>query len=180
MAIVVVAILACAGIGVAVYEVTKDNGNHGDRTVTDIRGREVSIPNEVNKVVCVSAGALRMVSYFDIDRVVGVTDEQRCQFRRQLQPGNHRRLRRQDHVMTMSAVPATQGDDGHCADHIHHHQGVDVLDNIGENWHRSSARAEVYFIRFHADLRQADKTVGEVLKMNQGRRTRRRDRESVR
>ncbi len=69
--IAVVAILAVAGIGLAVYKFTGDDSK-GDRTVTDIRGREVSIPDKVDKVVCVSAGALRMVSYFDIDRVVGV------------------------------------------------------------------------------------------------------------
>jgi len=74
LAIAAVAIIAVAGIAVAVFLVTNDNGNSdsGDRVVTDIRGREVTIPNEVNKVVCVSAGALRMVSYFDIDKVVGV------------------------------------------------------------------------------------------------------------
>ena len=70
--IAVVAVLIVGGIGFAAYKLTSDDDKKGDRTVTDIRGREVTIPNEVNKVVCVSAGALRMVSYFDIDRVVGV------------------------------------------------------------------------------------------------------------
>jgi iron complex transport system substrate-binding protein len=73
LAIIAVLILIVAGAAVAVV-VMNDNGSKdaGDRTVTDIRGREVTIPNDVKKVVCVSAGALRMVSYFDIDRVVGV------------------------------------------------------------------------------------------------------------
>ena len=70
--ITVVAVLLVGGIGFAAYKLTSDDDQKGDRTVTDIRGREVTIPNEVNKVVCVSAGALRMVSYFDIDRVVGI------------------------------------------------------------------------------------------------------------
>lgn len=72
IAIATVLIIVAAGVGIGAYVLTNDDGNSGDRTVTDIRGREVSIPGEVNKVVCVSAGALRMVSYFDIDRVVGV------------------------------------------------------------------------------------------------------------
>ncbi len=72
MAIIAVLIIIVAAAAVAVVVLKDDGGKSGDRTVTDIRGREVTIPNEVNKVVCVSAGALRMVSYFDIDRVVGV------------------------------------------------------------------------------------------------------------
>lgn len=71
IAVLAVVIVVIAGVGVAAVAIANGN-NGGDRTVTDIRGREVTIPNEVNKVVCVSAGALRMVSYFDIDRVVGV------------------------------------------------------------------------------------------------------------
>lgn len=72
IAVVVVAILAIAGIGAIAFMAVNDDENHGDRTVVDIRGREVSIPNVVDEVICVSAGALRMVSYFDIDSVVGV------------------------------------------------------------------------------------------------------------
>ncbi|MBQ3736439.1 MAG: hypothetical protein II855_05850, partial [Candidatus Methanomethylophilaceae archaeon] len=72
IAIAVVAVLVVAGAGFGIYQLTKDSDSKGDRTVTDIRGREVSIPGDVQKVVCVSAGALRMVSYFDIDKVVGI------------------------------------------------------------------------------------------------------------
>lgn len=73
IAIIAVVIIAVAAVGVAAF-VLSNNGSDdsGDRTVTDIRGREVTIPQDVKKVVCVSAGALRMVSYFDIDRVVGI------------------------------------------------------------------------------------------------------------
>ena len=42
-------------------------------TVTDMLGRKVKIPEKVNKVVCVRAGALRLLSYLDAaDMVAGV------------------------------------------------------------------------------------------------------------
>ena len=74
VAIIAVIIVVVAAVAVAAVVMSNGNGggDSGDRVVTDIRGREVTIPQDVNKVVCVSAGALRMVSYFDIDRVVGI------------------------------------------------------------------------------------------------------------
>ncbi|MBE6518937.1 MAG: hypothetical protein E7Z70_05295 [Thermoplasmata archaeon] len=71
IAIIAVIIIAVAAVGVAAVVLSNDDDS-GDRIITDIRGREVSIPQDVKKIVCVSAGALRMVSYFDIDRVVGI------------------------------------------------------------------------------------------------------------
>jgi len=173
MAIVVVAILACAGIGVAVYEVTKDNGNHGDRTVTDIRGREVSIPNEVNKVVCVSAGALRMVSYFDIDRVVGVDSMDKGTSG---SADNYNlatyRVAYGDKIKEMTDVGGASNfkemmDTG--ADVIFTTtEGVDVLDNIQEKTGIPviGLRAEVYFdLDSMQTFAKQMKLIGEVLKM---------------
>ena len=173
MAIVVVAILACAGIGVAVYEVTKDNGNHGDRTVTDMRGREVSIPNEVNKVVCVSAGALRMVSYFDIDRVVGVDSMDKGTSG---SADNYNlatyRVAYGDKIKEMTDVGGASNfkemmDTG--ADVIFTTtEGVDVLDNIQEKTGIPviGLRAEVYFdLDSMQTFAKQMKLIGEVLKM---------------
>ncbi len=45
----------------------------GFRDITDIRGRVVTIPNEIDRVVCVAAGSLRLMSYMGAsDLVVGI------------------------------------------------------------------------------------------------------------
>jgi len=45
----------------------------GFREITDIRGRVVTIPNEIDSVVCIAAGSLRLMSYMGAsDLVVGI------------------------------------------------------------------------------------------------------------
>lgn len=53
-----------------------NTSNSGDTTVVDMLGRTISYnKNEVNKVVCIGAGALRYYSYIcDVNKLVGVED----------------------------------------------------------------------------------------------------------
>ncbi len=52
--------------------------NVGERTVTDVYGREVTIPEKVESIVCVGSGALRMAAYLDLnDMLVGVEEADR-------------------------------------------------------------------------------------------------------
>ena len=44
-------------------------------TVTDMRGREITVPGEINRVIALDAGALRLLSYLDAtDKVIAVED----------------------------------------------------------------------------------------------------------
>jgi len=44
-----------------------------ERTITDIRGREINIPEEINSIIALGACSLRMISYFDsIDKIIAV------------------------------------------------------------------------------------------------------------
>ncbi len=50
-----------------------DNDNLVGDTITDIRGREIQIPEEINSIIALGACALRIISYFDsIDKVIAV------------------------------------------------------------------------------------------------------------
>jgi len=66
------AVVVLLGVGIGAFILLSDDTIEGDFTVKDMRGRSVGIPADVEKVVCISAGALRFVSYFDMDKVVGV------------------------------------------------------------------------------------------------------------
>ena len=47
----------------------------GSRTITDGTGRDVSLPAEIERVICIGAGTLRQVAYMKAaDRVVGVEE----------------------------------------------------------------------------------------------------------
>ncbi|RLI76967.1 iron ABC transporter substrate-binding protein [Archaeoglobales archaeon] len=47
-------------------------------TVKDMLGRDVKIPKEVNRIVCIGPGALRLIVYLDAtDKVVGVEDAEK-------------------------------------------------------------------------------------------------------
>ncbi len=47
----------------------------GERTVTDMRGRSVTIPGEIGSLIAVDAGSLRLITYLDrADRVIAVED----------------------------------------------------------------------------------------------------------
>ena len=52
---------------------SRENG--AGRTVTDLAGRKVSVPNDVQRLVALGPGALRLVAYLGAtDRVVGIED----------------------------------------------------------------------------------------------------------
>ncbi|WP_421078536.1 iron ABC transporter substrate-binding protein [Methanothermococcus sp. Ax23] len=58
--------------GVAINEDT------GKIKITDMLGREVEVPKDVNKIVCVGPGCLRLITYLNAtDRVVGVEDAEK-------------------------------------------------------------------------------------------------------
>ncbi|MDO5837538.1 MAG: ABC transporter substrate-binding protein [Methanomassiliicoccales archaeon] len=73
IALFAVAIVVIAGVVIFTADNSKDDG---DFTVTDMRGRTVSIPSNVDKIVCLSAGSLRLVEYLGAaDMVVGIDKE---------------------------------------------------------------------------------------------------------
>lgn len=74
-AIAAVAIIAVAAAAVYVAADSDDDGGSGTVTVTDVRGRSVSVPEDVDKIVTLSAGSARLVSYFGqsaVDKIVGI------------------------------------------------------------------------------------------------------------
>lgn len=67
-ALVAVIIVAVASIGV-VYLLTANNDSE-DGTMTDMRGRKVAVPEEINEILCINSCSLQLVSYFDaVDKV---------------------------------------------------------------------------------------------------------------
>ena len=53
----------------------KDKGTANGKTVTDLLGREVTVPEKINRVVCIGAGSLRLYTYVvDLSKLVGVED----------------------------------------------------------------------------------------------------------
>ena len=62
-----VAILALSLFGCA------PKGLEGDREITDLLGRRVTVPTKIERVVCIGAGALRLYSYVgDMEKLCGV------------------------------------------------------------------------------------------------------------
>ena len=52
-----------------------DDTAGGERTVVDAYGREVTIPEKIEHIICVGSGALRMAAYLDLnDMLVGVEE----------------------------------------------------------------------------------------------------------
>jgi len=53
----------------------KDKGTANGKTITDLLGREVTVPEKINRVVCIGAGSLRLYTYVgDLSKLVGVED----------------------------------------------------------------------------------------------------------
>jgi len=176
VAIIAVIIVVVAAVAVAAVVMSNGNGggDSGDRVVTDIRGREVTIPQDVNKVVCVSAGALRMVSYFDIDRVVGIDSMDKGTSG---SPANYNlatyRVAYADQIKEKTDVGDASSfkeiaDTG--ADVIFTTtEGVETLDNIQEKTGIPvvGLRAEVYFdLDSLQTFSKQMRLIGEVLKMD--------------
>ncbi|MDY0341654.1 MAG: iron ABC transporter substrate-binding protein [Coriobacteriia bacterium] len=75
--LVVLAMLAagCSDETETVLSAETSAGGGGSREVTDLAGRTVTVPADVERVVAVGSGALRLVVYADgADRVVGVEE----------------------------------------------------------------------------------------------------------
>ena len=54
---------------------TEASAETGTRIITDRRGRQVEIPNQVNTIVCLGSGAPRIAAYLQVtDRMIGVED----------------------------------------------------------------------------------------------------------
>ncbi len=71
--VAIAAIIILAVAAVAAISVTGNEDKKEGKSVTDIRGRTVALPDSVNKVVCLAAGSLRLVEYMGaIDKVVGI------------------------------------------------------------------------------------------------------------
>jgi iron complex transport system substrate-binding protein len=73
-AIVAIAIVLIAAIGVA-YILTPNKGDNegSETTVTDALGRTVNIPKQIDSIYCIGACSLRLVSYFDaVDKVQAI------------------------------------------------------------------------------------------------------------
>ena len=72
-AIVAIAIVVIAAIGV-VYILTNNGENEpSETTVTDALGRTVNIPQQMDSIYCIGACSLRLVSYFDaVDKVQAI------------------------------------------------------------------------------------------------------------
>jgi len=50
-------------------------GSDAERVITDMRGREVGIPDDIGSIIALNAGSLRLLSYFDaVDKVIAVED----------------------------------------------------------------------------------------------------------
>lgn len=67
--IFLVAIIACSLLGCV------DVNKNGGIEITDLLGRKVVVPEKVERVVCIGAGALRLYSYVgDLSKLCGVED----------------------------------------------------------------------------------------------------------
>ena len=77
-AVAVVAIMVVAALVATSAPDGNGNGDTADTiTVTDMWGRNVTVPNEVDRIVCVNAAALRFICYMNgADRVVGVEEHE--------------------------------------------------------------------------------------------------------
>ena len=64
-AIMAIAIVMIAAIGVVYILTNKGDNEESKTTVTDALGRTVNIPEQIDSVYCLGACSLRLVSYFD-------------------------------------------------------------------------------------------------------------------
>lgn len=73
LALLAALVVVVAAVGGAVVLMQDDDNDDGPNTVTDVRGRVVTLPDEVNRIVCLQAGAARLAVYLDAgDMIVGV------------------------------------------------------------------------------------------------------------
>ena len=71
--LIVAIILAVPAAAIIFYN---NDGSVEGITVTDMRDRTVTVPNDVDRIVCLSAGSLRFVEYLGaVDMVVGIDND---------------------------------------------------------------------------------------------------------
>lgn len=69
IAVVVIVVIAAVCIGVAAMNQNHDD-KKGDKTVTDSRDRQVTVPGDIEKILCINSCSLELVSWFDsVDKV---------------------------------------------------------------------------------------------------------------
>jgi iron complex transport system substrate-binding protein len=64
-AVIAVVIIVVAGIGIAAYSLSQNNGPNGD-TITDARGREVTVPKNIYSILGIKSCSLELISFFEI------------------------------------------------------------------------------------------------------------------
>lgn len=69
-------LLLFAGAGLFAEAVQEEPSPRGSFTVTDMRGRSVTVPGEIDSIIALGAGSLRLISYLDAtDRIIAVEDQ---------------------------------------------------------------------------------------------------------
>ncbi|MFW6153790.1 MAG: iron ABC transporter substrate-binding protein [Planctomycetota bacterium] len=78
-AVLVAAVLAAIAAIIALSPRVRPTAQRGTgRTVTDLAGREINVPDRVRRLIALGPGALRLVAYLDAtDRIVGIEDFER-------------------------------------------------------------------------------------------------------
>lgn len=71
---VIATVIVVVAAAAAVYSLDRgDNDSSEGRTVTDMLGRNVNIPGDVDSIVCLSAGSVRLACYMGVaDKIVGI------------------------------------------------------------------------------------------------------------
>ena len=84
-AILAIAIVLIAAIGVVYILTNKGDNEESKTTVTDALGRTVNVPEHLDSVYCLGACSLRLISYFDavekvkaIETALGWMSEQKA------------------------------------------------------------------------------------------------------
>lgn len=72
IAMVIVAVVVIAAVAVGISQLG-NNGDEGDKTIVDSRDRVVTIPDEIDGMICLSSCSLELVSYFDaMEKVIAL------------------------------------------------------------------------------------------------------------
>lgn len=74
IAIIIVAVVVIAAAAVGISQLN-NGGEDGDRTVVDSRNRTVTVPGDMESVICLSSCSLELVSYFDSVKKVAALDK---------------------------------------------------------------------------------------------------------
>ncbi len=71
--IAVIAAVLVIAAAIVIFIPVSGNNTSGDVEIVDARNRHVMIPGDISRVVCLSAGSVRLMAYFDaVDKIVGI------------------------------------------------------------------------------------------------------------